>query len=57
VADKHNRQVFITNALTDKWDGSYKGSPLSPDPYLVTVSGIDIFGNKIVRQGIVVLVK
>jgi len=57
VADKHNRQVFITNALTDKWDGSYKGSPLPPDPYLVTVSGIDIFGNKIVRQGIVVLVK
>lgn len=57
VADKHNRQVFITNALTDKWDGIYKGSPLPPDPYLVTVSGIDIFGNKIVRQGIVVLVK
>jgi gliding motility-associated-like protein len=57
VADKHNRQVFITNAMTDKWDGSYKGSTLPPDPYLVTVSGIDIFGNKIVRQGIVVLVK
>jgi gliding motility-associated-like protein len=57
VADKHNRQVFITNAMTDKWDGSYKGSTLPSDPYLVTVSGIDIFGNKIVRQGIVVLVK
>ena len=57
VADKHNRQVFITNALSDKWDGSYNGNPLPPDPYLVTVSGIDVFGNKIVRQGIVVLVK
>ena len=57
MADKHNRQIFITNSLTDKWDGSYKGSALPPDPYLVTVSGIDIFGNKIVRQGIVVLVK
>jgi hypothetical protein len=43
--------------MTDKWDGSYKGSTLPSDPYLVTVSGIDIFGNKIVRQGIVVLVK
>jgi len=57
VADKHNRQVFITNAMTDKWDGSYKGSTLPSDPYLVTVSGIDFFGNKIVRQKIVVLVK
>ena len=57
VADKHNRQVYITNKLTDKWDGSYKGNLLPPDPYLVTVSGIDIFGNKIVRQGIVILVK
>jgi len=30
---------------------------LPPDPYLVTVAGIDIFGNRIVKQGIVVLVK
>ena len=57
IADKHNRQVFITNKLTDKWDGTYNGNLLPTDPYLVTVSGIDIFGNKIVRQGIVVLVK
>jgi len=57
VADKHNRQVYITNNLNEKWNGSYKGKPLPPDPYLVTVAGIDIFGNRIVKQGIVVLVK
>ena len=57
VADKHNRQVYVTNNLNEKWNGSYKGKPLPPDPYLVTVAGIDIFGNRIVKQGIVVLVK
>ena len=57
VQDNNNRQVFITNSLTDKWDGTYNGNPLPPAPYLVTVAGIDILGNRIVKQGIVLVVK
>ena len=57
VQDNNNRQVFITNSLTDKWDGTYNGNPLPPAPYLVTVAGIDILGNRIVKQGIVIVVK
>jgi len=57
VQDSNNRQVFITNNLTDKWDGTYNGNPLPPAPYLVTVAGIDILGNRIVKQGIVIVVK
>jgi gliding motility-associated-like protein len=57
VQDSNNRQVFITNSLTDKWDGTYNGNPLPPAPYLVTVAGIDILGNRIVKQGIVLVVK
>jgi hypothetical protein len=49
--------VFITNSLTDKWDGTYNGNPLPPAPYLVSVAGIDIQGNRIVKQGIVIVVK
>jgi gliding motility-associated-like protein len=57
VQDSNNRQVFITNSLTDKWDGTYNGNPLPPAPYLVSVAGIDIQGNRIVKQGIVLVVK
>jgi gliding motility-associated-like protein len=57
VHDNHNRQVFITNNLREKWDGTYNGNPLPPAPYLVTVAGIDILGNRIFKQGIVILVK
>jgi len=57
VQDSNNRQVFITNSQTDKWDGTYNGNPLPPAPYLVTVAGIDILGNRIVKQGIVIVVK
>jgi gliding motility-associated-like protein len=57
VQDSNNRQVFITNSLTDKWDGTYNGNPLPPAPYLVSVAGIDIQGNRIVKQGIVIVVK
>jgi gliding motility-associated-like protein len=57
VQDNNNRQVFITNSLTEKWDGTYNGNPLPPAPYLVTVAGIDILGNRIVKQGIVLVVK
>jgi gliding motility-associated-like protein len=57
VHDNHNRQVFITNNLREKWDGTYQGNPLPPAPYLVTVAGIDILGNRIFKQGIVILVK
>ena len=57
VQDSNNRQVFITNSMTDKWDGTYNGNPLPPAPYLVTVAGIDIQGNRIVKQGIVIVVK
>ena len=57
VQDSNNRQVFITNSLTDKWDGTYNGNSLPPAPYLVTVAGIDILGNRIVKQGIVIVVK
>jgi hypothetical protein len=49
--------VFITNNLREKWDGTYQGNPLPPAPYLVTVAGIDILGNRIFKQGIVILVK
>ena len=57
VQDSNNRQVFITNKITDKWDGTYNGNSLPPAPYLVTVAGIDILGNRIVKQGIVIVVK
>ena len=57
IADKNNRQIFITNDMKQRWDGTYKGTPLPPDPYVVTVAGIDIFGNRITKQGILVLVK
>ena len=57
VQDSNNRQVFITNSLTDKWDGTFNGNPLPPAPYLVSVAGIDIQGNRIVKQGIVLVVK
>jgi gliding motility-associated-like protein len=57
VQDSNNRQVFITNSLTDKWDGTYNGNKLPPAPYLVSVAGIDILGNRIVKQGIVLVVK
>ena len=57
VQDSNNRQVFITNSMTDKWDGTFNGNPLPPAPYLVTVAGMDIQGNRIVKQGIVIVVK
>lgn len=57
IADKNNRQIFITNDMKQRWDGTYKGNPLPPDPYVVTVAGIDIFGNRITKQGVLVLVK
>lgn len=57
IADKNNRQIFITNDMKQRWDGTYKGTPLPPDPYVVTVAGIDIFGNRITKQGVLVLVK
>lgn len=57
IADKNNRQIFITNDLKQAWDGTYQGTPLPPDPYVVTVSGVDINGNRITKQGIVVLVR
>jgi gliding motility-associated-like protein len=57
IADKNNRQIFITNDMKAKWDGTYRGTPLPPDPYVVVVSGIDIYGKKITKQGILILVK
>jgi gliding motility-associated-like protein len=57
IADKNNRQVFITNNLSDKWDGTSNGTPLVADAYIVDVSGIDILGNRIKKQGIIILVK
>ncbi len=57
VLDKNNRQIFITNDMKAKWDGTYKGTSLPQDPYMVVVSGVDIYGNKIKKQGVLILVK
>ncbi|MFN5640815.1 MAG: hypothetical protein ACK4V4_10305 [Sphingobacteriales bacterium] len=40
-----------------RWDGTHQGSQLPPDPYVVTVAGVDINGNRITKQGIVILVR
>ncbi len=57
IADKNNRQIFITNDMKVRWDGTHQGSQLPPDPYVVTVAGVDINGNRITKQGIVILVR
>jgi gliding motility-associated-like protein len=57
ILDKNNRQIFLTNDMKSRWDGTFRGTPLAPDPFIVVVSGIDIYGKKISKQGIVVLVK
>jgi gliding motility-associated-like protein len=57
IADKNNRQIFITNNLNDKWDGTRNGVSVVADAYIMDVSGIDMQGNRIKKQGVLILVK
>ncbi len=57
VADKNNRQLFITNSMNDKWDGKVNGNSVPSDAYVVTVLGIDINGKQIFNQSVIVIVK
>jgi gliding motility-associated-like protein len=57
ISDKNNRQLYITNQLNDKWDGKVNGNSVPSDAYIVSVSGIDIYGNRIFRQSVIVLLK
>jgi len=57
ISDKNNRQVYITNSMKDKWDGTANGLPLASDTYIVSVSGVDINGEKIIKQTLILLVK
>lgn len=57
IADKNNRQIFITNNLNDKWDGTRNGVPVVADAYILSVSGIDMLGKQIKKQEVFILVK
>ncbi len=57
IADKNNRQIFITNNINDKWDGTRNGVPLNADAYIMDVSGIDVQGKRIKKQEVFILVK
>jgi hypothetical protein len=57
IADKNNRQIFITNNMNDKWDGTRNGVPLNADAYIMDVSGIDMQGKRIKKQEVFILVK
>lgn len=57
VHDKNNRLVFSTNVIAESWDGKYSGFSLPADAYLVSVSAVDINGNRIQKQQVIVLIK
>lgn len=50
VLDKFNNVIFETKSMTDTWDGLHKGRPMATDVYLVLVSAIDKFNQRIQKK-------
>ena len=57
VYDRWGTVVFHSNDLTQGWDGRYKGKELTTGVYAWSLTGKDIQGSNIQKQGTMVLIR
>lgn len=57
VFNRLGQQVYITNDISDKWDGTYKGIPAETGVYYFTYGYECYGGNKIQKMGDVTLLR
>ena len=49
--------IYVTKNISQGWNGTFKNNPQPGGTFVWTVSGTDYKGNKIIRNGTVVLIR
>lgn len=57
IYDRYGKVIYTTKNITQGWNGTFKNNPQPGGTFVWTVSGTDYKGNKIIRNGTVVLIR
>ena len=57
IYDRYGKVIYVTKNISQGWNGTFKNNPQPGGTFVWTVSGTDYKGNKIIRNGTVVLIR
>lgn len=57
VYNKWGQLIFKSNDVNQKWDGTFKGKPVTNGAYLWMITYVNLKGKKIYEQGTVMLIR